>query len=391
MPDPRLRVVQIVSGLDIGGIDGGREKFAVELAGQLRRLGVGASVCAFWQRGTPAEARCIAGLLADGIGAFHAAGGQARFSAAGFRLGIRALAARCQGGPVILHSHYQMGTLAALWLKWRGLPARCARTVHTSGAEWEPGLAGWCLRQIFTNAVFPLGVDAETAVSRAGADRLQRRPLARFARRPAAWIPNGIRAEYAATAGDPPAAIAEALAPGDIAIGAVGRLSRQKGLIHLIDALPGVLAREPRARLIVVGDGELRASLQRRAAELGVAGRAVFTGQLDDVAAALKRFDLLALPSLWEGLPTVALEAMACGVPVIATDIPGTRELIRHGVEGWLVPPADPAALAEAIVMAIQAPGLAAGWAMQARQVAARFSMESIARAYLGLYRELQP
>jgi glycosyltransferase involved in cell wall biosynthesis len=265
------------------------------------------------------------------------------------------------------------------------------RTVHTSEAEWERGPAGWCLRQVFTNVVFPLCADAETAVSQAGVARLRRRWLARLARRPAAWVPNGIRPDYGARAGDPPRVLADALNPDDIVIGAVGRLSRQKGLIHLVDALPRVLARVPRARLAVVGDGELRDGLERRAAELGVAGRTVFTGQLDDIASVLKRLDLFVLPSLWEGLPTVALEAMACGVPVIATDIPGTRELIRHGAEGWLVPPADPGALADAIVMAIQSPERAAGWAAQARPVAARFSMRAIAQAYLDLYRELQP
>ena len=100
--------------------------------------------------------------------------------------------------------------------------------------------------------------------------------------------------------------------------------------------------------------------------------------------------DLFVLPSVWEGLPTVILESMACGISVVATDIPGTRELITHGRTGWLVPPNDAASLAQGILAALRAPAACQSVAQAARQeVTPRFALEQVTKQYEWLYLEL--
>lgn len=135
-----------------------------------------------------------------------------------------------------------------------------------------------------------------------------------------------------------------------VVFGTVARLVYQKGHTHLLEAIPGVLARHPGTRWRFVGDGELRTELEAQAQRLGIAQAVEFCGRRDDVQQQLGSFDVFVLPSLWEGFPNVVLEAMAAGKPVIATAVEGTIELVVDNETGVLVPKQDAAALAEAMV-----------------------------------------
>jgi glycosyltransferase involved in cell wall biosynthesis len=130
----------------------------------------------------------------------------------------------------------------------------------------------------------------------------------------------------------------------------VGRLIFNKGPQYLVEAAPQVLRARPEAEFVFVGDGPLRPQLEKRARQLGVSHRTTFLGTRPDVASILQTCHVLARPSLLEGMPLTVLEAMACGLPVVATPISGTAELVRDGENGLLVPPADPASLARAIL-----------------------------------------
>ncbi|MGH2637384.1 MAG: glycosyltransferase, partial [Actinomycetota bacterium] len=128
-------------------------------------------------------------------------------------------------------------------------------------------------------------------------------------------------------------------------LGTVGRLIPEKGLDVLLAAMPAILARRS-AVLTVVGEGPERRTLEARARELPVA----FAGELQnpsEVASFLRGLDVFVMPSRWEGLPNAMLEALACGVPVVATDVSGMAE--ASGGRALLVPPDRPAALAEAV------------------------------------------
>ncbi|MCC7355973.1 MAG: glycosyltransferase family 4 protein [Anaerolineae bacterium] len=150
-----------------------------------------------------------------------------------------------------------------------------------------------------------------------------------------------------------------ALPPDAPVVGSVGRLSAQKGHRYLIEAAPVILARVPQARLVLVGDGELRPTLEQQAASLGLAGRVLFAGYRPHAAALIPAFDCLALPSLWEGLSFVLLDALAAGVPAVVTRIPGT-EMIADGETALIVPPCDAGALAAAIARLLTDQALAA-------------------------------
>jgi glycosyltransferase involved in cell wall biosynthesis len=126
-----------------------------------------------------------------------------------------------------------------------------------------------------------------------------------------------------------------------------GRLEEQKGHAVLFDALAIVRERGLEFTLAVAGEGSLREPLEQRVHALGMANRVHFLGQLDDAGPLLAAADAVLLPSLWEGLPLILLEALARSRPVIASDVGGVPEVIDHGVHGALVPPGDAAGLAD--------------------------------------------
>jgi starch synthase (maltosyl-transferring) len=177
-----------------------------------------------------------------------------------------------------------------------------------------------------------------------------------------------------------------------VQIGYVGRLDPVKGVTHLLGA--AALLRESAPSLAwaltLVGDGSERAALEAEAAALELAERVRFLGARSDVPALLPTFDLLVLPSLYEGMPNVALEAMASGLPVVATAVGGTPEVVLHGETGLLVPPAEAAALAGALAALAVDPARRArlGAAGRAR-VERHFTIDAAVRRTEALYRDL--
>ena len=171
------------------------------------------------------------------------------------------------------------------------------------------------------------------------------------------------------------------------------RLNRLKGIEYFLQAAASLAARFEQVRFLVVGDSVSQAyrdELERCAAGLGLGQRVLFTGFRSDVPALLAEVSVSVLPSLSEGLSNVVLEAMAAGVPVVATRVGGTPEMVEDGLTGLLVPPANAAALAEAVaaLLADPARGRALGQAGRAR-VAQLFSLEATVRATGRLYERL--
>jgi len=134
----------------------------------------------------------------------------------------------------------------------------------------------------------------------------------------------------------------------------VGRLAPPKDLLTLLEALKKL----PEAVLLLIGDGELRPQVERSIRELGLVDRARLLGQRSDIPRILAASDMFVLSSRWEGLPYTIIEAMMAGLPVVATRVGGVSELVEDGVTGFLVPPKDPDALAEALQKLIAAPEL---------------------------------
>jgi len=166
----------------------------------------------------------------------------------------------------------------------------------------------------------------------------------------------------------------------------VARLDKQKGHSYLLEAAALV----PEAMFVLVGEGPERSALEAQASILGLSNRVVFLGYRDDVSDLLASCDVFVLPSLFEGLPLSVLEAMAAGKPVVATDIGGTNEAVKHGETGLLVPSADPESLARAIRTVLFDPVLSQrlGSAGRAR-VHQEFSAETMVQRIAEIYDEL--
>jgi glycosyltransferase involved in cell wall biosynthesis len=166
----------------------------------------------------------------------------------------------------------------------------------------------------------------------------------------------------------------------------VGTFKRQKGHEYLIDALRVVAAEHPELQVLLVGDGELLEDTRGRAADAGLSC-VHFLGSRRDVDRLLAASDSFVLPSLWEGLPVALVEATAAGLPVIATDVSGSRKVVADGATGWLVPPGDPKALADAIDALLTDPARASAMGRAGRRRAReRFSAANQADQLAALF-----
>ena len=208
---------------------------------------------------------------------------------------------------------------------------------------------------------------------------------------------NGVDGErFAPAAGPARAAVPECpFEPGrHWLVGTVGRMQAVKDQTTLARAFVQALATEPalrdRLRLVLVGDGPLLAEAGRILTEAGVRDLAWLPGERSDVPAVMRLLDVFVLPSLAEGISNTILEAMASGLPVLATRVGGNAELVEEGATGLLVPPADPAAMAAALRQLAGDPARAAAMGRAGRaRVDRQFSMQVMVDSYRGLYDRL--
>lgn len=262
-------------------------------------------------------------------------------------------------GPYdILHGHSSKGGLMARL----AAPGSGARVVYTPHAisTLDPTLSplprlvyglGERVLALATDALIAVSSQERTAIGRLGI------PL-----RKVVCILNAV---------DPPPPGPDrrselGLAPDDTVIGFVGRCSRQKAIDELVAAFALVQKKVPTARLLVIGDGPGKEAARQQAEAEGCAADIRWLGACD-ARAWYPSFDLLALPSRYEGLSYTLLEAAAAGLPIVATDVGGVRDVVADGLTGCIVPPGDTAALAEALAMLAQDPALCARYAASAR------------------------
>ena len=170
-------------------------------------------------------------------------------------------------------------------------------------------------------------------------------------------------------------------------IGFVGRLIANKGPQYLIEAAPALLTTCPHAEIVIVGDGPMKPALEARAQTLGIQDKVTFLGARRDVADVLRGCDVFVRPSLMEGMPLTVLEAMACGVPVIATPVGGTPEVVEHEYTGLLVPPTDVGELGIALIRLASSPELRQRLGEAGRRLVERdFSWEQVVERNLVVY-----
>lgn len=178
--------------------------------------------------------------------------------------------------------------------------------------------------------------------------------------------------------------------PPDVpVVGVVARLHPQKGHEYLIKAARVLADKFKDLKIVLVGDGELRAELEQAVVEAGLSETFIFLGFRSDVRDLLSMFDIFVLPSLYEGLPNVILEAMATNLPVVATSVDGTVELVDDGETGYLVPPRDPGALVAKIGNLLESADLRRQFGRAGRKkVEEQYSLELQVENFQNLYEQ---
>jgi glycosyltransferase involved in cell wall biosynthesis len=175
--------------------------------------------------------------------------------------------------------------------------------------------------------------------------------------------------------------------PGWKTVGTMGRLHQQKGMEFLLRAAPAILKDFPETIFLVVGDGPLRNRLEGLSHQLGLTRKVKFIGYREDVRHILGVIDVAVLPSLWEGAPVALLETMAMGRPIVATDVDGMKDILRHGETALLVPPGDPEAIAAAVGNLLThkrfAARLGAASFKESRNYDARYAADKLQKLYL--------
>ena len=278
--------------------------------------------------------------------------------------------------PDIVHSHLYVlpYTLPASILS--GIPV-LVHTVHNQ-AEREAGAAGRILqRRAFRKRVVPV------AVSRSVADSLRQV----YGIKDAVVIPNGIPVgEFRADRAVRERRRGElGLDDRDLLFVSTGRLTLQKNPLLMLRAFAALAA--PRAHLVLVGEGPLQSRIEEEARFCELQDRVHLLGYRSDVREWLAAADIFLLSSDWEGHPLGAMEAMASGLPVIATTVGGVPEVVESGLHGLLVPPGDVRALTGAMRFLLERPQERAAMAQASRRRAATdFSLERMVRAYDELY-----
>lgn len=279
----------------------------------------------------------------------------------------------------VLHTHGYKTDLIGL-LATRRTPCRLVSTPH----GWSVH-AGWKLRlyEGLDRAIFPF-FDAVVPLSETMFEELNR---LRGVRRHLKLIRNGVDLAEVDATGALAAEASRWKAENRFVVGYIGQLIPRKGLDVLLEAFARLA--EPRKMLAIVGEGPQRAELEALVGRLGLQEQVAFLGFREDRLALLKGFDVFVLPSRLEGIPRCLMESMAARVAVIASDIPGCRDLVEHGKTGLLFPVDDAGALLEAITQCV-APAVRERLGRCGRElILERYSAAAMARQYLLLYRQL--
>jgi glycosyltransferase involved in cell wall biosynthesis len=365
MSDP-IRVVMMVDG--IGPETGGGERMVIGLAEALQSDRIHVTVCVTRTGTPPGSAKAQLEEAGVRVLALERPG---KLGLKGFRPLLRLIR---EERPDILHSHkFGSNVWGALFGRAYRLPAVIAQE-QTWSFEGSP-------HRVALDFVIGRLADAYVAVSTADRDRMIKRervPPEKITVIPNAYVPrvDDASGDLRAELGLPP----EAKLVGTAAV-----LRPQKALEVLMEAF-GTLAGHPDAHLVIAGEGSRKEPLRQQAAELGVSDRTHFIGRREDVPMLLENFDIAAMSSDYEGTPLFALECMAHGTPLLATDVGGLPDLIDDDVSGVLVPPRDPAAMNRALDRLLSDDELRDRLGAAAAERSAEFRIDRIAPRFERLY-----
>ena len=344
-PDGRLGVVALVDRL----VHGGAERLAAEIATRLDPERFASTLCVSrWSDSAHATARDLPERLraaADTAGVqFLGLTRRGTWDLAAWRPLVRLLRS---GDVQVIHGHMFGSNV------WAVVLGRSAGVPVVIAHEHSWAFTGNRLRKLVDRHVIGRGSDVLIACSQA--DRRRMIEIERIAERNVLFVPNGI----VARSPTPGRSVRRELgiAPGAPVVGSVGALRAEKRFDVLLRAAAQLLPEWAGLQVVIAGDGAERGALEALAAELGLGRALLLIGGRDDVPDVLEAFDVAVNSSDFEGSPLSVLEYMEAGLPVVATRVGGTPDLIDDGVHGLLVPRRDPASLAHAIGALLSDPG----------------------------------
>lgn len=364
-----MNITHVVENLNRGGL----ERVVIELAKAQRAAGHDVQVVCLYDRGGLAGELDAAGIPVRAIG---------KRDGIDLRALWRLRRAIGRHGTQVLHSHNSIPHYYAVFATLGRRFRRVVNTRHGMGDINPSSRREWLFRQSMR------WTDVAATVCEAARTRLAE--IAAAPPEKLRAVPNGIHVERFRAAGHGSRARLVAglgLPPGTHLVGFVGRLNWAKDLTTLVRAFALVAARRDDVALVLVGDGEEREALAGEVARAGLGDRVRLLGDRSDVPDLLSGFDLFAMSSISEGYSIALLEACASGLPVVATDVGGNREIVRDGHHGLLVPARDPDALATALVALLADPERRAAMAGAARRWAlAEATFQAMAARYQSLY-----
>ncbi|AIF48400.1 glycosyltransferase [Dyella japonica] len=366
-----MNITHVVENLNRGGL----ERMVLDLVQRQQQQGHRCQVVCLYETGALAHELDVAGIP---VVACHKGRG----------IDLRALArvrwAIDRHDTDILHTHNAVAHYQAVLASFGLGVLRTLNTRHGMGAGQRTGRKEWLYRRALSRT--DIVVTVCEAARRNGISRgMFPPPMTRV-------VPNGIAIErFRPTSDTARQRVRQMLGlPGDtFLIGNVGRLNWTKDQAGLIRAFRQIHARHPATALLLIGDGELRAELERCAVREGVGQAVHFLGDRNDVRDLLQGLDLFVLSSTSEGYSMALLEACAAALPIVATDVGGNGEIIHSGRTGQLVPPGEPDALAEAMLLLLEKPAIASSYGSAARTwVEKHGSLEAMADRYERLYQD---
>ncbi len=383
---PHLRSAQLIEALGVGGA----ERLAVQLANARAEAGDVSHLYVVRERGP------LADLVSPSVRVRYfdyarTGVGNPLSVVLSVARGYRLLARQAARDRIdVFQSHLPGANFWGLILAWRG-HRRVIPTIHNNqefnyGQAEEPmraRLRRRAYRELLRRCPAVVAVSAQvrdSIVADLGAAPAE---AARIA-----VIPNGVEIPEP----QPAESLAQARArygilPKDPLVLAAGRLTEQKNFATLLEAVAKLRARGILCRVLIAGDGPLRAYLERRVDELRIDDQVILAGNIDDLNLIMQTADLFVLPSLWEGLPLTLLEAMARGRPCVGSRIKGIAEVIEDGVSGLLVEPGDAAGLAAAVGQLLGDPARRAAFGSAGREIVRRsYDFERVVREIGALY-----
>ncbi|QZA32871.1 glycosyltransferase [Hydrogenibacillus sp. N12] len=284
--------------------------------------------------------------------------------------------------PLVLHSHMVHANLLARASRFLIRTPVLVCTAHNI-------VEGGRLREMGYRLTDPL-CDLTTQVSRAGLERYVR--VGAVPRIKIRHIPNGVDTHQFRPNTESRHRLRKELGIEDEFVWlAVGRLEEAKDYPTMLKAFAEIKKNRPHSKLLIAGQGSLKDGVEKLARDLGLTGSVIFLGVRRDVPDLMNAVDAYVMSSAWEGMPMVLLEASAVGLPIVATDVGGNREVVLDGVTGFLVPPKKPQALAGAMmnVMDLSPEERAAMGSAGRKHIEANYSMDRVVEMWEALYFEL--